>query len=61
MMIVMATAMRMTKKQLISISKTTKSVYSSRSLVHFFAVAAQLHVQCESAKFHIFVKDLNRI
>ena len=51
MMIVMATAtaMRMTKKQWISISKTTKSVYSSRSLVHFFAVAAQLHVQCESA------------
>ena len=43
MMIVMATAMRVTKKQWILIGKTTKSVYSSRSLVHFFAVAAQLH------------------
>jgi len=49
MMIVMATAMRMTKKQGILIGKTTNSVYSSRSFVHFFAVAAQLHVQCESA------------
>ena len=49
MMIVMATAMRMTKKQWISIGKTTNSVYSSCCFVHFFAVAAQLHVQCESA------------
>ena len=49
MMIVMAMAMRMTKKQWILICKTTNSVYASRSFVHFFAVAAQLHVQCESA------------
>ena len=45
----MVTAMRMTKKQWIPIGKTTNSVYASHSFVHFFAVAAQLHVQCESA------------
>ena len=49
MMIVMMTAMKKTKKQWISIGKTTNSVYASHSFVHFFAVAEQLHVQCESA------------
>ena len=45
----MVTAMKKTKKQWISIGKTTNSVYASRPFVHFFAVAAQLHVQRESA------------
>ena len=49
MTIVMATAVRTAKKQWVSIGKTTNSVYASRPFVHFFAVAAQLHVQCESA------------
>ena len=49
MTIVMATSVRMTIKQWIAIGKTTNSVYASHSFVHFFAVAAQLHVQCESA------------
>lgn len=49
MTIVMATAMRMTRKQWISICKTTNSAYASHSFVHVFAIAVQLHVQRESA------------
>lgn len=49
MTLVMVTAMRMTKKQWISIGKTANSVYASCSFVHFFAVGAKLHVQWESA------------
>ena len=45
MMIVMVTAMKKTKKQWISIGKTTKSAHVSRPFVQFFAVVAQLHVQ----------------
>lgn len=45
MMIVMVTAMKKTKKQWISIGKTTNSAHVSRPFVHFFAIAAQLHVQ----------------
>ena len=37
------------EKQWILIGKTTNSAQASRPFVYFLAIAAKLHVQCESA------------